>query len=196
MPAPLDPDLPYLTGTQLRAQVPDLAGWTDEQLDPYVTEFEQLAERYRGVAFTPRTATIEKQGQGDQLLLLDHAPIISVTDAAIDAVDVDLADVTVDKAIGSLSRLAGWRGTSVAISYVHGIPAPPAAILRACRLYVWREALSDANPDASNSYVRSNPDLGVVERQSTADFAAGRPTGWLDVDRLLNGLPDERVRVA
>jgi len=37
-------------------------------------------------------------------------------------------------------------------------------------------------------------DAGTT-RYSTPDWEGGRPTGWLEVDRLLNTLPDYRVSV-
>lgn len=191
------PDDPYLTPAQIRDQVPDLADedrFTDADLAGLVAEFEGTAERYRGCAFTTREVvgevhTLDLPGTS---LVLRHPLVQEVTALALDGTDLE-GDQVLGSASGILTYASGFGVGSVTVSYSHGHETPPAGVLRACRLYVWREAMAEDNPNTGNSYVTSNPQLGIVERSSTADFAAGRPTGWLDVDRLLNGLPDHRT---
>ena len=53
-------------------------------------------------------------------------------------------------------------------------------VLRARASGVSRNTLSEATEAGTTRY-------------STPDWSAGRPTGWLEVDRLLNSLPDYRT---
>ena len=82
--------------------------------------------------------------------------------------------------------------TGTGISSTSG--ARPAAVLRACRLYVRSCALSDQSSIPRDVLGQSFE--GTYTRYSTPDWDAGRPTGYLDVDRLLNTLDDYRTGFA
>lgn len=68
---------------------------------------------------------------------------------------------------------------------------PPEVILRACAEYVLCVVTSQAS-GTSRDVIAQSMD-GSWTRYSTPDWAAGRPTGWTEVDRLLNSMPDYRV---
>lgn len=63
-------------------------------------------------------------------------------------------------------------------------------IVDACRQYVRSCALAGRS-GVPRDVISQNVE-GTVNRFSTPDKNAGRPTGYLDVDRLLNSLPDFR----
>lgn len=186
----------YLSASDLRSTV-DLSGALDEALDGMVAEFESLAERYRGVAYTPRETTETVPVGPCRQVVLSWPLVRSVTavtwrqNDTTTALDADgLAALVVDGS--EIGPIPGYADTAT-VTYTHGYDSPPAGVLRACRLYVRHEWLAEQAPNTGNTYMSYNADVGVTERVSTADWSAGRPTGWLDVDRLLNALPDHRV---
>lgn len=197
-------DVPYLTAAAFRDQVKGEFSAADsvvndDRLTELIEEFEDVAERYRGVAFTPRSATVSMHPRCRRPWRLGHIEVTAITTVTIDGTAV------ADPAAGELIRhQLGWLlvpsvswpspQTSLTIAYTHGLAQVPVAVLRACRLYVSREAWAEANPTDGNTYSTTNADLGITVRESTADWARGRPTGWLDVDRQLNKVPDRRPR--
>jgi len=87
-----------------------------------------------------------------------------------------------------ISAVATASGTGLTVSIVDP------ALARACREYVRASAL--ANQSGVSRDVISQSVEGVSTRFSTPDVDAGRPTGYVDVDRLLSSLTDYRVPFA
>lgn len=67
-------------------------------------------------------------------------------------------------------------------------------LARACKEYVRACALASRSNVPRD--VISQSVEGLTTRFSTPDKRAGRPTGYIEVDRLLNSLPNRRVLVA
>lgn len=261
---------PYQTAAQIRAAVSDLqdaSKFPDSLLAGYVTSFEEIAENYRGVAFTPRTAVdariIRRDGAVVVPLLWAKVRSIASVTATAPAVGgtataLTTTDYTYDPAIGGLCYPSGFSaGTKIVTVYTHGhgyrtladgvttssdatvtsatgafvdgdvglpisgtgIPSGSriAAINSTTSIEVTANATASATVtltianqtiiDACRQYVRASAlagrsgvprDVigqsidGVSTRFSTPDKDAGRPTGYLDVDRLLNSLDDHR----
>jgi len=97
---------------------------------------------------------------------------------------------TLDEAEGRLHLCWHGRATS---AFRHGLTSAPAALLDACTEYVLCVARSRASGVSRNTLSEAT-EVGTT-RYSTPDWEGGRPTGWLEVDRLLNTLPDYRVSV-
>lgn len=68
---------------------------------------------------------------------------------------------------------------------------PPETILDACAEYVV-SVVRNRSVGTSRDVIAQSFDGGVT-RYSTPDWRAGRPTGYLEVDRLLNSMPDYRI---
>lgn len=101
--------------------------------------------------------------------------------------------LTVDKLDEAEGRLhLCWHGRATS-AFRHGLTSQPAALLDACTEYVLCVARSRAAGVSRNTLSEAT-DAGTT-RYSTPDWGEGRPTGWLEVDRLLNTLPDYRVSV-
>lgn len=188
---------PYLLPAAIRERIPDLteANFSDEDLAERVAEFEPIAERARGCAFTTRTATRTFQITGWRPSVILE-PLIQ----SIDSLTVNGNDVTATQRLnaeaGILSVDGGFGCGELVVEFTYGYETPPASVLRACRLYVWREAMADRNPNSGNTYQTTQTDVNgnlFTERQSTPDWSAGRFTGWMDVDKILNQLPDYRT---
>lgn len=183
----------YLTAAQVRSRVPALANtttYTSTELDSLVAEFTEIAERYLAVAFEPRTVTAEQVIRPNRLVKLGFPQVRTVTAVTIDGVAIDataLADLTVDKLIGTVTG-GTWSGSSVAtFTYSHGYDEPTPTLLRACADYVRSVAFADRSGQSRDVIAQSMD--GSFTRYSTPDWNRGRPTGFLEVDRLLNSLP-------
>lgn len=201
--------VPYLVPAQLRS-VPglsDTAAYPDALLARMVAVFEALAESYRGVAFTPRTATLNVPLGAAftcplQRLYLPRPRVRSVTSVTVDGTAVDAADFEVGDVAGGVTVVysaAGWVGAEAVVVFEHGFDAPDSGtwpegemLLEACRTYV-RAKVKQAGSGVSRDAISiAGPDGGTT-RYSTPDVSQGRPTGYLEVDELLNLLPDYRI---
>ena len=193
----------YLTAAAVRTAVPTLANsrdYPDAILERAVASFEEIAEDYRGVAFVPRTATETfVLDDARTSLWLSRARVRSITSVTVtapavggSAVVVSASLYTVDTDSGVLHYPTGFPdGAKVVVVYSHGYDELPDTVTEACLDYVRSRALVSTTSvprDAISTSVE-----GMTTRFSTPDKAAGRPTGYLDVDRLLNSLPDFRV---
>lgn len=215
-------DTPYLTPADLKndPNLMVLVNVDDGYLADLIEEFEEIAESYRGVAFTTRTVTGETcfvqtdvpfaapgysfagygmlSGRVHAGITLSHPKIIAVTAMTVQdssgAVTVqDLTKLNVDSQAGAVySPFGFYPGTTVSIDYTHGFQTPPKALLRACRQYVRGVATRDGS-GVPRDAIGQRFDDGSYIRYSTPDASAGRPTGYLEVDRLLNTLPDYTI---
>ena len=181
---------PYLTAAEAVDRDNRLASMASAAIEAEVAAFESIAERYRGVAFTPRTATAVLAGSRPGALVLPDPMVISVESISIDGIVVD-DDEPVVWPDGRITRPSGWTGTQIEVTYTHGYQAPPAELLSACTEYVLCVLKAKASGMSRNTLTEAFE--GGTTRYSTPDWSAGRPTGWLEVDRLLNSLPDHRT---
>jgi hypothetical protein len=197
---------PYLAPATIRAAVPALADpskYPDQTLADLVAEFEWLAEDYRGVAFTPRTE-VETQTiyPGATAIVLNYPRVRSVASLVVDGVTISSTTYRVTEA-GWIESTTGFitggaYPTAQAVTtYSHGydVPtstgppgSPGAPLLRACREYVRICAIADRS-SVPREIIASSAD-GMTSRYSTPNKDQGRPTGYLEIDRLLNQLPN------
>lgn len=193
---------PYLTPALIRARVPALADtgkYPDVVLTDLVTEFEDLAEEYRGVAFTPRTA-VETQTLNPYttIIVLNYPRVRSVASLVVDGITVGATSYKVTEAgwlesSTGLSIAGGYVTATAVITYDHGFDAPRAGLVRACREYVRICAIADRS-SVPREIIATSAD-GMSSRYSTPNKDQGRPTGYLEIDRLLNSMPDYRTPV-
>lgn len=186
----------YLTADELRnvRLLEDAERFHDDLLDDLVSEFESLAERYRGVAYESREATATLPGARGVSLVLPHSKVTDVSAVSTDGTAFtsdDLDDMTVWEEQGILERVSGWSGR-VVVTYTHGFTEPPPAVLRACREFVRSKALQHTGNQPRNA-ISYTDESGFSYRESTADWNAGRPTGLMVVDDALNSLDDYRT---
>lgn len=195
---------PYLTPDDLKGDpsLARLATIDDATLAAYIAEFEDVAEDYRGVAFTPRTAT-ETVWPSGRTWLLTKPRVRSITTVTIGGTVVPSTAWIFDGLtgiivvhVGTAAKLWPVAGLPVptVVTYEHGFDAPPPGLLRACRQYVRAVALRDQQA-VERDVVTQGFEGGGYTRYSTPDPAAGRPTGFGEVDRLLSMLPDYRCPV-
>lgn len=193
---------PYTTAANVRSLVPPLADentFTDVMLGNYIAEFEAVAEDYRGVAFTPRDSVERHSMMTYAPLQLFWPKVRSITSISIDGTAQTTDQYQLDqfgRVIGLLSAGPNPYGSWATVTYSHGFDAPPAGtygplVVRACVQYVRAVALRDLSD--LNRDVISFSDGGMTYRYSTPSKEAGRPTGFIEVDRLLNSLPDYRT---
>lgn len=188
--------MPYLTVDEIRGdqRLDALSELPDTQLVGYVAEFEQLAEAYLDVAYEPRDATWSTLiMRTTNTLRLPHAHVRSVDKVTVNGGELAAALHQVDPVSGVMRLLRGYRvavGDEVTVEYSHGHDEPPPMLVAACRRWVLLEATADATGTSRNVIGQSVD--GSYVRYSTPDWSAGRPTGWLNVDRDLNSMRGDR----
>lgn len=164
-------------------------------------EFEAIVDEYRGTSFVPRlrvqTVRHDCWWSLSSFLLDDlHPRVLRSIDVGGDAV-ADLSVWTFSPyglLYSETSGVSGWAvGEAVTIAYEYGLSEPPPALQRACREYVRAVLLRETS--GVDRDVISQSFEGMVTRYSTPDASAGRPTGYVEIDRLLNSLPDHRVPI-
>lgn len=189
---------PYVSVSTLRSTFRELSDDTmypDELLSGLVTEFEKKLEDDKGYAMVRRTVTGErhKRRQSIDALILDHIAVVGSTVVlSIDDRAIAATRYEVDEAAGIIEFETLIGPGTFEVDYTHGLDGTEPGATRACGLYVWREALAQKNPNTGNAYLVTNNELGIVERESTADPERGRLTGWLDVDRICRGIRNRR----
>lgn len=199
----------YQTAAQIRtawaanpawSDVADTTKWPDATLNRYVASFEELVEDYRGVAYEPRTATetflLDERSCSLRLAWPQVRSITSVTETSPavggSATTVSSTLYTFDADAGLVLYPTGFlTGSKVVVVYSHGFAAPPDSLVEATLEYVRCRAMQGRS-GVARDVIAQNVE-GLTTRFSTPDKAAGRPTGYLDVDRLLNSLADLRV---
>lgn len=176
-----DPD-PYFTAAEARALSPAL-GKAGAAADPaialFIAEFEPIAENRLGVAYRVRTATYTGRVAGG-VIELPHREIVAVTSITLEGGGTTTA-TRVDKRNGTIE--VGVCGV-VTVVYTHGLAAPTAGVKGACLDYVARRYTS--NLSAQSRDVIAQGGEGAVTRYATPNKAAGRDTGFLQTDALLD----------
>lgn len=181
----------YLTAAEVRDRVRHLpSDITDDEINSLVAEFEEIAEEYRGVAFTPRSHT-ETVYRPSSSVILTRYPLRSVTSFTVDGDAGTVADLTLDTNLSTIYGGGWFTATPVVVTYSHGLDAPPEVLLRACAEYVRAVAMADRSGQGRDVIAQSFD--GGITRYSSPSWSDGRPTGFLEVDRLLNSLPDYRI---
>lgn len=158
--------------------------FSDDRLIELREEFLDLATEYLGWSPVQRVAT-KALAAYERIVILDYdgATVRSVVDA-----DGTEFAFTQD---GPTVTLDAWSSDPLTVVYVHGAAKPPHAATEACVAYV-RATANQAASGVDRDAISVGYD-GTTTRYSTADWAAGRPTGFLSVDRLLNSLPSHRL---
>lgn len=181
----------YLTPAQVRSRIPALSNpttYTDTELTSLVAEFTDIAERYLLTAFEVRTATAEQVVRPNKWVQLAHRPVVSVSAFTVDGVAGTLTELTTETATG-LTYGPAWYGAKIAtFTYTYGTATQPEPLLRACAEYCRAVAFADRSGQSRDVIAQSFD--GSTTRYSTPDWNRGRPTGFLEVDRLLNSLTD------
>lgn len=185
--------------------VPDMRGFhglsnlsfSAEALRAACSAFEDIAERYCGRAFVPRYRSETVRGSGTVRVLLDRHPVRSIVSASA----VDLAGVVTPFDVtywqvdgtgmvvtdGDVLTSASYGEANLTIRYIHGEPGPTSELRAMCGVWVARQMLVERSQVPRDALSVTSPD-GFSTRYSTPDWAAGRPTGILEVDAVLNGL--------
>ena len=172
-----------------------LDAYSDTQITTVISRFESIAERYRGVAYTTRTASEQIYARPlSSVVQLSHPKVQSITSITADTTDVvaQSPHLTVANEPGQLTWVLWPYGVvqSAVVVYTHGYSSVPELILEACTEYTIRTLGAQASGTSRD--VISQAFDGGSTRYSTPDWNAGRPTGFLACDANLNAMPDYR----
>lgn len=174
--------------TLQRERIGSASVYPDELLAPLIVTFAEKLERYTGRAWQPRQSrlVIDGRRRRSTTVRLDWPDV-----SALDEVTINGETFTGYSWTEGSSLVDDLPAGDLSLLYTHG-PAEVAASTKAlCALYVAYEAQAATETTQANSYMIVNAD-GTTERRSTPDDSAGRPTGWMAVDRQINMLPVRR----
>jgi len=182
-----------LTPAQVKTRVAGsdaLDGIPDEQIAALIAEFEGIAEEYLGAAFRQRTVTGEYITIGPKVALRHYLP----TDITITATDpaATLTPTASPSGVIDWGTIAYGTSRPATVDYTHGFTEPPEVVLSACAQYV-RAVTARQNGRQVENSISYTTAQGDNFRLSTPDFFAGRPTGFITVDRLLNSTISYRI---
>jgi len=179
--------VPILTPTDLR-ELPLLDDVSDAVLEDGVAEFEDLAFRYIDRALVPTTATVTVSGVRSNVIDLPFHEVTAISAVSIDGTALSSQARTalvIDVARGAVTRDCWWLGDQITFTITHGYTTCPAGLVRAGREYVRAVALEAVGNQPRNTISYTDAS-GFSYRESTPDWDAGRPTGIMSVDRVLN----------
>lgn len=179
----------YLTAAEVQALVPALVDTPDATLDRHIAKFEEVAERYLGVAYQARSGVTYTDTPRGLWLELPHEQVTAVA-SIVDADGNAYTHTQLDTARG---RVKVSAGVPLTVTYTHGFTAPTTLLEDACAQYVHRKVAVAASGTSRD--VLSQQFDGGTTRYATPDWNAGRPTGFLDVDADLNSMKHNRVMV-
>lgn len=186
----------YLTPAEVRDRVPTLADTTefpDDELVRNVAGFEEIAEEYLGAAYSARTVTQTFDYPGSTVML-DGFPVQSVTSVTADGTALAAGSgYRIDRESGIITLLGVSAVALLTVVYVHAkTTTTPETLLRACAEYVRAVCNSDRSPQGRDVIVETTAS-GVSTRYGTANREQRRPTGFAEVDRLLNDMPNSSL---
>ena len=187
----------YVTATTAKATNTALAEYTDAQVNAKVAEFEDILERYCSVAYTTRTATEQITRRPlRSTVQLANPRLISLTSITVDGTVLSLTNVARLKTPGVLMHVPFTDPCPLdcTIVYTHGYATTPVLAIAGAVEYAARSLAAD-NSGTSRD-VRSQAFDGGTTNYITPDWSRGRPTGWTEVDRLLNSCDDYRTGFA
>lgn len=155
-------------------------------------EFAELAETYCGIGFVRRYQRDRLDGDGTTKLILSRLyprSLISVTvnGTSETTTEFDLHDrgsiTWRNDSFPRPDNTNGARNCAIAYEHAYTDTAPPDLRREALR-WIRRELLL-RTAETPNDRLSETFD-GLTVRYSTADFGAGRPTGMVSVDAVLN----------
>jgi hypothetical protein len=172
----------------------DLANETtypDQMIADARARVTDLFRRYCQVSFIPRYDHWEFDAMMQTTLYLPAKRVTKLLNVSLNGTPVDaptLAAMVVQpngQLYHSNTFFGFWSGlqrNQILVEYEHGWQQPPPQISRAALVTVWAELTTSQLADR---FMSMQNELGIT-RQSTPDWGAGRPTGILSVDSVLN----------
>ena len=187
---------PYYTPAEIRslvAPIADSGKYSNELLEALIADYEELAERARGVAYRHREASATLLAPQCRTTL-PHVMLVSIDAVTVDGDAWDSGQLDEITVIGPMGMIeANWtNGLVVDVAYTHGYAEPPSSILRGCREFVRSRAI-ESQGNAPRNVISWQDDSGYSYREGTADWGAGRYTGLRVVDDAINTATDFRV---
>ena len=141
----------------------------DAWIDAQILAVSSAIEAFCGRTFARETVTETWRGFCQELVILDRAPVASITSVVEDGVTLAASDYELDAQKGLIYRLSGdcrawWRTQKLVVTYAGGFLLPgqvganlPADIERACRLAV----VSAYEQRGRDVMVRSESDTNI-----------------------------------
>lgn len=162
----------------------DSGRFPDPLLADYRDGYVDYCEQVAGRAFTPRLSIVDAVGRGARSLTLPVVDVSAVRAATIDGQTIDTSDLTI-LAGCMVARSGGWSsGRPVTLHVEHGKASMPARLTREIVRAVRRDLLARGAQAPSDTLWETIE--GQTVRYATPDARAGRPTGLLALDAVLD----------
>lgn len=181
----------WVTVEALRGE-PDLADrsrYPDQLLAAVRDEWEAHLEELCNVAMVPQASLVRTRGSGRCELAVDLHEVTAVRMVTVDGEPVDLDEDTVE-VVGesTVRRATGVFPHRAVIELIveHGLPRPPGKLVRELRKVVRRDVLARSARTPNDAIRETSPDGGVTIQYSTPDPSAGRWTGVLSLDPVID----------
>lgn len=183
----------YVTLPELRAEpgLADTARYDRALLDELRDAIERTVEDYTGVAWCRAYERDHLYGNGRGRLLLSRRRPRALLSVTIDGTAVSTALFDLDEVTGELVYLDNTFDPSsdgapnVVVAYEHGHDNPDGDLALEVRKWIAHNALRRRVVDSPSDAISETVD-GRTVRFSTPDPRAGRPTGSLALDAILN----------
>lgn len=185
----------YPTAAQAKERLTALAEWSDTDVTAKVAEWAQIVVDYCGIAgeTTAFTYTVTPDRWATELIL-PHQRILTVTSITTDGDAVDAASYTVRKREGIIFRPGGWVAmVDHVVVGTYGYSTTPGPLYQGACEYALATLRQNAS-GTSREIASQSVDGGWVNFR-TPDWEGGRPTGWIEADRLLNEFRPQKYAV-
>lgn len=159
--------------------------------------FEQLVERYCGVQFVRRYYRETIPGRWTQQSQLTKRPARVLLSAKTTDTNGTVTTYTTtnwgfttgNTLVTDGDILAGslYGADNLTFEYEYGYDYPDADLVEASKIWIGYELLKDRSQTGRNYSARTTPE-GYTETPIIPDWDAGRPTGLVDVDNVLNAI--------
>lgn len=180
----------YLTVPQIRAEpgLSDLTRFPLARVLDVRDAVSDLVEDYCGVAFVPRYEREAHVGTGSERLIVRRLHGRTVRAVTVSGATQDATGFTIDDH-GVVTWMSGvfTAGAAVVVAYEHGLDAPPESLRREMLAEIRARLLAREVRTPVDAISETSPD-GVTVRFSTPDLSAGRPTGNMRLDAVMNAL--------
>jgi hypothetical protein len=177
-------DLVSLAALRQEMGLSDSGRFPDWLLADYRDGYAEYVEQVCGRAFTPRYSIAHMVGRGARSLTLPYVDVTAVRSATVDGETVDLSTVTI-LAGCMLARSGKWPvGDPVEVHVEHGMTSPPPRLVREVVRAIRRDLLARGAQSPSDMLWETVD--GNTVRYSTPDARAGRPTGVMALDAVLD----------
>lgn len=178
-----------VSAADAKARVESLTDYTDAIVDAAIAEFTEIATKYRGCNWEPTEHVEQVQGTLGWTVALGWPLVSDVASVEADGVALDLTQLKINKRAGVLTGIT-WPSQVLdpVVTYTAGYDEFPPGLVRVAIEYA-RRTLKAESSGTSRDFRSQAFDGGTTNYVMPGPR---NPTGFLEVDRILNTFEDFR----